>query len=180
MTGTRWKELLPNLRAVLSAKLNAAQAARIIDAAAFEDSRPASARGNVDLLHLLGVQGDAASQNELGGMYANGRGVKRDLAEAAKWWSRAAEQGHAAAQFSLASLYEQGSGVARDLAAAHRWYSLAASHFPATDPVNAAIAAEFCKSLAAKLPPAVVAESERLIAGWRPTAEAPSRNGRGR
>lgn len=180
MTGTRWKEILPNLRAALSARLNAAQVAGVGDGGPFEDSRSATARGNVDLLHLLGEQGDPASQNDLGGMYANGRGVKRDLAEAVKWWSRAAEQGYAAAQFSLASLYEKGSGVARDPVAAHKWYSLAASRFPASDPVNAAIASEFCKSLAAKMPQTLVAEAERLASEWRPTAEAPMRNGRGR
>ena len=46
-------------------------------------------------------QGFADAQNNLGIMYANGRGVARDRVEAARLYSLAAEQGHAGAQNRL-------------------------------------------------------------------------------
>ena len=41
-------------------------------------------------------------------MYANGRGVEQDDAEAVKWYRLAAEQGGAAAQFNLGWMYANG------------------------------------------------------------------------
>ena len=43
-------------------------------------------------------QGNAAAQLKLGLMYAKGKGVPEDDAEAVKWFRKAAEQGHARAQ----------------------------------------------------------------------------------
>ena len=47
------------------------------------------------------AQGNAAAQFNLGVMYENGRGVRRDDAEAVKWYRQAAAQGLAQAQFNL-------------------------------------------------------------------------------
>jgi TPR repeat protein len=113
-------------------------------------------------------------------MYANGRGVKRNYAEALKWWRRAAEQGYASAQFSLGLMYEKGDGVAQDFVEAHKWYLIAASRFPTSDPVNSAIAREFGKSLAARMAPQPVAEAQRRAREWQPTFETPVRARRGR
>ena len=41
--------------------------------------------------------GEASAQFELGLMYANGRGVPQDDAEAIAWYRRSTEQGHAGA-----------------------------------------------------------------------------------
>jgi TPR repeat protein len=180
MTGTRWKEIFPTLRAALNSRLNVAQLAGSGDARPFDDSRSAQARGNHDLLRLLADQGDATAQNELGGMYANGRGTEQDPAQAVKWWRKAADRGYAPAQFSLGSMYEKGVGVPRDYVQAYKWYSLAALRFPASDPVNAAIASEFGKSLAAKMPRALVDEAERLASEWVPAADAGTAPGRAR
>ena len=46
-------------------------------------------------------QGDASSQNLLGVMYYDGRGVSKNKAEAAKWFRLAADQGEAHAQENL-------------------------------------------------------------------------------
>ena len=54
------------------------------------------------------AQGDADGEFGLGSMYAAGEGVKRDLAEARKWITRAAEQGHAGAVNTLALAYIKG------------------------------------------------------------------------
>jgi TPR repeat protein len=46
-------------------------------------------------------QGHTDAQNNLGGMYAEGRGVPQDDAEAVRWFRKAAEQGHTDAQKNL-------------------------------------------------------------------------------
>jgi TPR repeat protein len=61
-------------------------------------------------------------------MYANGRGVEQDHAEAVKWYRKAAEQGHADAQNNLGFCYEKGWGVEQDYAEAVKWYRKAADH----------------------------------------------------
>jgi TPR repeat protein len=45
--------------------------------------------------------GDKVAQNNLGYMYENGIGVTEDNLEAAKWFTKAAEQGHAGAYNNL-------------------------------------------------------------------------------
>ena len=70
--------------------------------------------------------GDVVEQNMLGVMYGFGKGVRRDDAEAVKWWRKAAEQGLAQAQFSLGWCYHYGKGVAQDDTEAVKWYRKAA------------------------------------------------------
>ena len=70
-------------------------------------------------------QGDAQAQTNLGLMYANGRGVRWDDAEAVKWYRQAAAQGHAKAQYNLGWMYEYGRGVRQDRALAQEWYGKA-------------------------------------------------------
>lgn len=53
-------------------------------------------------------QGDAEGEFGLGTMYASGEGVKRDLSEARKWITRAAEKNHASAVVTIAHAYMQG------------------------------------------------------------------------
>ena len=89
----------------------------------------------------LATQGHAAAQVSLGTMYAFGRGVPKDHAEAVRWYRmaaeqgnaeavrwlrRAAEQGNAAAQANLGRMYANGQGVPKDYAEAARWYRKAA------------------------------------------------------
>jgi TPR repeat protein len=59
-------------------------------------------------------------------MYEGGCGVSQDLAEAMRWYLRAADQGFSPAEVSLGRLYENGLGVARDEAEATKWYLRAA------------------------------------------------------
>ena len=67
------------------------------------------------------------AQNNLGVVYANGRGVPQDYTEAVKWSRLAADQGHAHAQFNLGVAYKKGEGVAQDYVEAVKWYRLAAA-----------------------------------------------------
>lgn len=74
----------------------------------------------------LARAGDSKAQYNLGMRYLAGRGVKKDSAEAAKWFERAAVQGLADAQFNLGVLYQRGEGVAQDDRLAFFWYQSAA------------------------------------------------------
>ena len=64
----------------------------------------------------------------MGVLYANGWGVIRNYAEAAKWYRLAAEQNNAAAQANLADMYNFGRGVPKNEAEAIKWYCRAAAN----------------------------------------------------
>lgn len=70
--------------------------------------------------------GAPAAQFEIALRYAEGRGVARDLAQAAAWFERAAQQEFAPAQYRLGAIYEKGVGVERDLEKARSWYQRSA------------------------------------------------------
>ncbi|HET7714292.1 MAG TPA: peptidoglycan-binding protein, partial [Bauldia sp.] len=85
-----------------------------------------STAGGLDPIRLAAERGDPAAAYELGTRYAEGKGVARDLAQAAAWYQRAADAGLAPAQYRLGSLYERGQGVAKDMAKAVALYRSAA------------------------------------------------------
>jgi TPR repeat protein len=58
----------------------------------------------------------------LGLSYAFGLNHKRDLAQAATWFRKSAEQNHAPAQAFLGFFYEKGNGVKADPAEASKWF----------------------------------------------------------
>ena len=72
------------------------------------------------------LRGDGDAQNKLAGLYAQGRSVGRDDAQAVLWWRRAAERGHADAQFNLALMLFEGRGVEKNETLAGRWVRKAA------------------------------------------------------
>ena len=55
-------------------------------------------------------------------MYLEGRGVKKDESEAAKWFRLAAVQGAALSQDALGSMLAKGKGVPKDCKEAATWY----------------------------------------------------------
>jgi TPR repeat protein len=71
-------------------------------------------------------QKNAAAQDDTAGMYFWGYGVKRDYAQAMKFWRKAADLGDAIAPFNIGAMYEDGWGVKRDYAEAVKWYLKAA------------------------------------------------------
>lgn len=77
-------------------------------------------------LRIAAAKGDPSAQFDVAARFAEGKGVKRDFAQAAVWYQRAATQGLAAAQYRLAALYERGLGVTTDTARARVWYRRAA------------------------------------------------------
>ena len=72
------------------------------------------------------AQNDPMAQFNLGFMYNNGFGVKKDFNVAIKWYQLAAEQGYSVAQFNLGGMYAAGRGVPRDDAKAAEWHRKAA------------------------------------------------------
>ncbi len=70
--------------------------------------------------------GDRACQLVLAARYRDGQGGPRDLAEAARWYRKAADQGSDVAQYQLSLMYGEGRGVVRDPRDAARWASKAA------------------------------------------------------
>ncbi len=75
---------------------------------------------------VLARDGNANAQVAIAGMYRFGEGRPADLAEAARWYRRAADRGVAIAQLNLGEMYMLGLGVPRDAARAHLWLTLAA------------------------------------------------------
>ena len=166
-------------------------------AGALEDPRAAVERKDYatafTLVRPLAEQGDAKAQTLLGelyGVYALGNGI--DLAEAAKWYRRAADQGNAEAQWRLAQKYY----FDEDYAQAVAWSRKAADQGHAFGQLflgmmyrdgqgvpqdyviahmwfNLAAAADGsgAKSrddIAAKMTPAQIAEAQRMASEWVP------------
>ncbi|KQY23977.1 peptidoglycan-binding protein [Rhizobium sp. Root482] len=131
--------------------LTSSAAATSFDAAAKETTAaqptvaPATAAITVpadikpEVLAEAGRKGDPLALFEIGAIYTEGRGIKADPTEAAKWYQRAADAGVIPAQYRLASLYEKGSGVGRDLKKARVLYEQAASKGNATAMHNLAV-----------------------------------------
>jgi TPR repeat protein len=104
-------------------------------------------------------------------MYREGRGVPQNDAEAVKWFRKAAEQGYAGAQYSLGYMYANGQGVPQDYVLAHMWCNLAVSRFPASEKEKREMVVKYRDIVASEMPPAQIAEAERLAREWKPKGE---------
>lgn len=90
-------------------------------------------------LREAAAKGDARALFEIGSRYAEGRGVKEDMAAAAKWYEKAAEGGLAVAQYRIGNFYEKGIGVERDIEKSKTWYRRAAEQGNASAMHNLAV-----------------------------------------
>lgn len=68
------------------------------------------------------AQGNGGAMEQLSNIYALGRCVDRDAAQAFAWRRRAAEAGNRTAQWNLALAYELGRGTPVNIPEAIRWY----------------------------------------------------------
>ncbi|HJZ64819.1 MAG TPA: tetratricopeptide repeat protein [Candidatus Acidoferrum sp.] len=89
-------------------------------------SPPPLRAGDVAKLEAMAETGDPDAQLRVATAYANGEGVARNAAVAAKWYLKAAERGSAVAQTYLGVAYMTGDGVERDKTRALILYRLAA------------------------------------------------------
>jgi TPR repeat protein len=133
------------------------------NAGSLEDGSVAYARGNYAMALKFwqphAEQGHAEAQNNLGVIYANGRGVPRDDVEAVKWYRKAGEQGNAVAQFNLGVSYMNGWGVPLDYVSAHKWFDLVA----ASDNEKGH---RFREEVAKRMTPDQIAEAQRMAREW--------------
>lgn len=67
----------------------------------------------------------------VGMMYAVGKGVQQNYAEAATWWTKAAEAGHVLAATNASMIYRGVPGVKADKVKSEQWAKFAAEHSPA-------------------------------------------------
>ena len=109
--------------------------------------------------HHAAEQGSVSGQYGLGVIYLNGEGVAQDDAEAAVWFRRAAEQGDIWAQLRLSDMYKNGRGIPQDHTLAHMWLIIASTN-------DSSRANRWLHILATPLPPAQVAEAQRLAHEW--------------
>ncbi len=104
----------------------------------------------------LAETGNADAQFNLGNLYAEGKVVPNDFAEAAKWFRKAGEQGHAQALYSLGVIYANGFSVPVDFAEAYVQFCLAAKSGFET-------ATDDCNSLAGDLSPEELALANKRM-----------------
>lgn len=74
----------------------------------------------------LADQGHIRSMNNIGTMYAQGKGVSRNYSLAVLYYRRAAAQNNARGAYNLGIAYENGRGVEQSDAEAVVWYRMAA------------------------------------------------------
>jgi TPR repeat protein len=107
----------------------------------------------------LAEQGNADAQFNLGIMYANGRGVPENDAEAVKWFRKAVEQGYAEAQNNLGFMYANGRGVPENDVKAHMWWSLAKAQGDKDAPGG-------LDAIKPRMTRAQIAKAQELAAEW--------------
>jgi TPR repeat protein len=73
-------------------------------------------------------QGNAAGQNGVGVLHAEGLGVPRNYIEAMRWYRQAADKGEPNAENNIGYLYLDGLGVTRDYVEAMKWFAKAAAN----------------------------------------------------
>lgn len=69
--------------------------------------------------------GDAGAYNNLGVMYANGKGVAKSYSTARSYFQKAADMGNKIACNNVAGYYEDGTGGAKDKYQALKYYKKA-------------------------------------------------------
>ena len=86
----------------------------------------------VAILKAGAESGHVRAQTRLAWSYEAGRGVARDLALAAKWFSMAAQGGDGEAMYALAVMHGTGAGQVKDPVRAEQWLQRsAAAGYPA-------------------------------------------------
>ena len=90
-----------------------------------DGQHPSHGSDSLEGLKEQAKQGVTKAQYTLGKAYRDGAGVRKDPAEAARWFEAAAEQGYAKAQRHLGTRCAEGHGVPEDNVLAIMWLTLA-------------------------------------------------------
>lgn len=81
----------------------------------------------LDLAQKAAQKGDPQAHTLIARINAEGLGVPKDLALAARWYAKGAELGDTEAQFGLGVLYAEGQGVERNYTEAARLFEIVAA-----------------------------------------------------
>jgi len=81
-----------------------------------------SMRSGIRLWEAAAKHGHVLAQHNLGCLFRNGGGVRKNHKEAVRWFQKAADQGDANAMFDLGNQYERGAGVPTNFEVAKQWY----------------------------------------------------------
>jgi uncharacterized glyoxalase superfamily protein PhnB len=122
-------------------------------------------------LLTLADRGDPAAENALGLLYAAGdekQGVNRDESQAARWFTKAAENGSVPAQSKLGSLYWGGRGVKQDDSQAYFWTVLARA---SGDDASQALAPFIATRLSRSQRAAIEQRAEQWLERYESTAK---------
>ena len=93
---------------------------------AVEDYKSGGYIKALNTFYTLAKKDDEKAQYNVGLIYANGKGVQKNLAKAKKWYEKAAKQGNGPAQYNLARLYHAaGESDAHGYEKARYWYEKA-------------------------------------------------------
>ena len=77
-------------------------------------------------MKIFKADGSAVAQLNIGVMYLQGQGVRKDMREANKWFLKAAIRGNTQAQNNIAYSYLEGIGIQKDEREAVKWFRKAA------------------------------------------------------
>jgi hypothetical protein len=71
----------------------------------------------------------------------------------------------------LGIMYSNGQGVEQNFILAHMWFELAASRFPPSEKEKRKDAVKNRDIVASRMPPAHIAEAQRMAREWKPMKE---------
>lgn len=87
----------------------------------------AATLSQIEALKPKAQSGDIRAQYELARLYHLGKFGSRNLPEAYKWYSKAAEKGHTGAQYVIGTFFAEGKVVKQSYYRASDWYLLASN-----------------------------------------------------
>jgi putative methionine-R-sulfoxide reductase with GAF domain len=119
----------------------------------------APSASKLETLQRLAGSGDPVAEFDIGERYSTGDQVPQDYAQAARWFSLAAEQGNVAAQAMLSDCYWAGRGTTADPARAYFWSFLAQAGGDETSKSRIAL-------FASRLTPDQVAAARKEAHDW--------------
>lgn len=130
---------------------------------------PKDAPGAAALCLRAAEQGHIGAQVLLGNLYTAGDGLARDDKEAVRWYARAAEYGHPDGQVALGVAYRDGRGVEENLVLAYVWFAIAARNpeVGGSEVLTQVGTTADLERIAARFPPEVRAEADRIIGNWK-------------
>ena len=120
----------------------------------------------VSILRPLAEEGNVTAAFYMGESYRYGRGVRKDGAQAATWYLKAANGGSPEAQFMLGMMFATGMGVERDYVQAYKWCSLAAIRLSPLDPERKQRAIRTRAEILVRMSSEEVDRAKALVISW--------------